>query len=53
MITLLEVTANNNCVIFIVNASPNIMQISGKVKFYSFQYMCPMVSAFYFGLIST
>lgn len=49
---LLKVTADNNCVIFLVTTSPNI-QITGKEKFYSFQCMCPMVSAFYYGLIST
>lgn len=47
-----KVVADINCVIFLVDTSPNI-QITGKEKFYSFQYMCPMVSAFYYGLIST
>lgn len=49
---LLKVTADNNCVIFLVSTSPYI-QITGKEKFCSFQYMCPMVSVFYYRLIST
>lgn len=47
-----KVIADINCVIFLVDTSPNI-QITGKEKCYSFQYMCPMISAFYYRLIST
>lgn len=38
MALLLKVIADINCVIFLVNTSPNI-QITGKEKFYSFQYV--------------
>lgn len=49
---LLKVIADMNCVIFLVNTSPNI-QITGKEKFYSFLCVCPVVPAFYYGFIST